>query len=189
MSKKLYRVLMIILVIGIFAAIITNQDKIDNIGNTQPEEIKKTQVTQAEDAEPIPEKIFKGYYSREGNNAKHAETNGYNIYVKFYPNNRVIRLNIPYPYAKTVKPETIHKAFDNADKKSSGIAYIKDKFDVMEVKITAILDTFRWIDNQVMYDCGKNEPCKISFGDKSMTVLKPGMVVAHKINYELINAD
>lgn len=185
MSKKFFMVLLFILGIGIVALIVSNTDEA-NVSNV--EEAKPSNVEQAQNFAPPAdaEKIYTGFYSREGNNAKHAETNGFNIYVKFYPDNRIIRLNIPYPYAKTVKPEAIHKAFENAVKKSSGIAYIRDKFDVMEVKVTAILDTFRWIDEQVMYDCGKNEPCKVNFDDKSMTVLKPGMVVAHKINYKRI---
>lgn len=187
MSKKFFMALLFILGVGIVALIASNTDeaKLSNV-----EEPKPTNIEQAQPSNLAPpadaEKIYTGFYSREGNNAEHAETNGFNIYVKFYPKNRLIRLNIPYPYAKTVKPEAIHKVFDNAVKKSSGIAYIRDKFGVMEVKVTAILDTFRWIDNQVMYDCGKNEPCVVNFDDKSMTVLKPGMVVAHKINYALI---
>ena len=187
MSKKLFRVLTVILVVGIIVAIITNQDKIDNVGNTQPEKIKKTQATIAEDVKPVPEKIFQGYYSREGNNAKMAETTGNNIYVKFYPDNRIIRLYIPYPYAKTVKPEAITQAFDNASIKSSGSAYIREKFGVMEQDVMAHLDTFRWVENQVMFDCGKSEPCKVTFAENSMSILKPGMVVAHKINYSLVN--
>lgn len=187
MSKKLFRVLMFILIVGIFAAIITNQDKIDNAGNTQSEKIEKTKVTKAEDVKPVPEEVFQGYYSREGNNAKMAETTGNNIYIKFYPDNRIIRLYIPYPYAKTVKSEAIKTAFDNASKKSSGSAYIREKFGVMEKEVMAHLDTFRWLENQVMFDCGKSEPCKVTFAENSMSILKPGMVVAHKINYSLVN--
>lgn len=187
MSKKLFRILTFILVVGIIAAIITNQDKIDNIGNAQPVNIEKPQATKEESTTPVPEKIFQGYYSREGNNAKMAETTGNNTYVKFYPDNRVIRLYIPYPYAKSVKPEAIKKVFDNAAKKSSGSAYIREKFGAMENDVMAHLDTFRWVDNQVMFDCGKSEPCKVTFAENSMVVLKPGMVVAHKINYSLVN--
>ncbi|MCK4743830.1 MAG: hypothetical protein KAT25_08425 [Sulfuriflexus sp.] len=130
--------------------------------------------------------IYSGHYSREGNNEKMARTTGNNHYVRFYPENRIIRLYVPYPYAETVKASVIDLAFDAAIKKSTGSAYIRSKFGVMDEKIVAHLDTFRWIDNQVMYDCGKSAPCKVTFDDKSMTVLKPGMVLEHKIHYALI---
>jgi|GEM_PF-3311352 len=187
MSKKIFKVLMFVLVMGIFAAIITNQDKLDNTGNAQPAKNEKTQPVKTAEESPVPEKIYQGYYSREGNNAKMAETTGNNIYVKFYPDNRIIRLYIPYPYAKTVKSEAIKTAFDNAIKKSSGSAYIREKFGVMEQEVMAHLDTFRWVDNQVMFDCGKSEPCKVTFAENALSILKPGMVVAHKINYSLVN--
>lgn len=187
MSNRIFKVLMFVLVIGILTAIITNQDKLDNAGNAQSEKIEKQQSAKTVEVSPIPEKIYLGYYSREGNNAKMAETTGNNIYVKFYPNNRIIRLYIPYPYAKSVRPEAIKTAFDNAVKKSSGSAYIREKFGAMEQEVMAHLDTFRWVDNQVMFDCGKSEPCKVTFTDNAMSVLKPGMVVAHKINYSLVS--
>ncbi|MDH5368382.1 MAG: hypothetical protein OEW99_00035 [Gammaproteobacteria bacterium] len=164
MSKKFFIVLKCILLSGIFVS----------------------SASYAEAPSVIPEKIYSGFYSREGNNDKMAQTTGNNTYVKFYPKNRIIRLYIPYPYAKTVTAEAINKAFDSAVKKSSGSAYIRDKFGAMDKPVVAHLDSFRWVDNQVMYDCGKSSPCKVIFDEKSMTVFKPGMVVEHKINYVLV---
>lgn len=132
------------------------------------------------------QKIYTGYYSREGNDGEMAQTTGNNTYIKFYPENRIVRLYIPYPYSKTVKPEKINNAFKNALAQSDGSAYIRDKFGVMDKLVVAHLDFFRWIDNQVMFDCSKPEPCKVEFKDNSMTVVKPGMVIAHKVNYTLI---
>ena len=189
MSKKLFPVLVFILIIGIFALIFTNESQINNTENTQLTNTEQKQSTRPEEISAIPDKIYKGFYSREGNNAKMAETTGNNTYVKFYPGNRIIRLYIPYPYAKNVGSEVIKKAFDNAIKKSSGSAYIREKFGVMEKEIMAHLDTFRWLENQVMFDCGKSEPCKVTFAENSMVVLKPGMVVAHKVNYQLVNVE
>ena len=180
MSKKYFKVLFFILLFGIFAAILTN---VEEPPKNKVEEAKAKIV---EDPPVDSDKIYAGYYSREGNNGQVAQTTGNNTYIKFYPKNRIIRLYIPFPYAEKVKPAAIKKAFDNAAKKSSGIAYIRDKFGVMEKPVVANLDTFRWVDKQVMYDCGKSEPCKVSFDDKSMTVLKPGMVVPHKIQYQRI---
>ena len=144
----------------------------------------------AEESSAVPsdvdEKIYAGFYSREGNDGDVAQTTGNNTYVKFYPGKRIVKLYIPYPYSKSVKSKEISAAFNSAIKKSSKSAFIRDKFGVMKKEVVAHLDTFHWVENQVMFDCGKTEPCRVSFDDKSMTVLKPGMVVAHKIKYELI---
>lgn len=131
--------------------------------------------------------VYSGYYSREGNDEKMAQTSGNNQYVKFYPEKRIIRLYIPYPYSKTVKSEAINKAFKATKKETSGSAYIKGKFGVMDELIVAHLDFYHWVDNQVMYDCGKPKPCKVIFNDNSMTVIKPGIVLEHKIQYSLVN--
>jgi len=132
------------------------------------------------------QKIYSGFYSREGNNGEMAKTSGNNHYIKFYPENRIIRLYIPFPYSKTVKPDVINSAFDTAAKKSSGSAYIRDKFGVMDESVVAHLDFFRWVDGQVMYDCGKPTPCRVVFDESYMTVIKPGMVLEHKIRYDLV---
>lgn len=130
--------------------------------------------------------IYSGYYSREGNNGKMAQTSGNNQYLKFYPQNRIIRLYIPFPYAQSVKPEAINQVFGKAVKASTGSAYIRDKFNVMTEPVVVHLDFFRWVDGQVMYDCSKPKPCKVIFDDGSMTVVKPGMVLEHKIRYKLV---
>lgn len=131
--------------------------------------------------------IYSGYYSREGNNGKMAQTSGNNQYLKFYPENRIIRLYIPFPYAESVKPEAIKHAFNAAAKESAGSAYIRDKFTVMAEPVVAHLDFFRWVDGQVMYDCGKPRPCKVVLDDGFLTVVKPGIVLEHKIRYDLIS--
>lgn len=131
--------------------------------------------------------IYSDYYSREGNDGKMAQASGNNHYIKFYPENRIIRLYIPFPYSKTVKPESINLAFDAAAKKTAGSAYIRDKFGIMDEPIVAHLDFFRWVDEQVMYDCGKSKPCRVLFGDGFMTVIKPGIVLEHKIRYERVS--
>lgn len=132
------------------------------------------------------QKIYSGFYSREGNDGKMAETTGNNTYIKFYPENRIIRLYIPFPYSKTVKPDVITAAFNAAVNKSTGSAYIRGKFGVMDELIVVHLDFFHWVDGQVMYDCSKPKPCKIIFDDSSMTVIKPGIVLEHKIRYDLV---
>lgn len=132
-------------------------------------------------------KIYSGYYSREGNNAKMAQTTGNNTYVKFYPGKRIVRLYIPYPYSKTVTPDAINATFNAAVKQSNRSAYIRDKFGVMEQQVVVHLDFFHWVNEQVMFDCDKPTPCKIAFDDHSMTVTKPGLILAHKVNYSLVS--
>ena len=132
--------------------------------------------------------IYSDYYSREGNDGKMAQSSGNNHYIKFYPENRIVRLYIPYPYSKTVKPESINLAFNTAIYVSEGSAYIRDKFGVMDEPIIAHLDFFRWVDEQVMYDCGKSMPCRVQFDNGFMTVIKPGIVLEHKIRYERVSA-
>jgi len=130
--------------------------------------------------------IYAGYFSQEKNYGELGETSGHSHYVKFYPKNRILRLYIPFPYSKTVEPAAIRTAFDAAARKTSGSAYIKDKFGVMNEKVIAHLDTFRWVEGQVMYDCSLAAPCKINFSDDSMTLIKPGVVLEHEILYEWI---
>lgn len=130
--------------------------------------------------------LYSGYYSREGNDGKMAQTSGNNQYLRFYPEKRIVRLYIPYPYSKTVKPELINRAFNAVLKETSGSAYIKGKFGVMDEKIVAHLDFFHWVEGQVMYDCGKPKPCKVTFADNSLTVIKPGIVLEHKIRYDAV---
>ena len=131
--------------------------------------------------------IFSGYYSREGNDGDMAQSSGNSHYVKFYPKNRIIRLYIPFPYSKTVTPAAINLVFSTVEKKSSGSAYIRGKFGVMEEQVVAHLDFFHWVDEQVMYDCGKSEPCRVQFDDSVMTVIKPGIVMDHKILYSHVS--
>ncbi|HEY5734379.1 MAG TPA: hypothetical protein VIU36_06415 [Gammaproteobacteria bacterium] len=130
--------------------------------------------------------IYSGFYSREENYGKVARESGNSHYVKFYPENRIIRLYIPFPYSKSLKAEAINAAFDTIVKTTTGSAYIRDKFGVMEQQSVAHTDTFRWIDGQAMYDCGKARPCKIEFEPDSMTVIEPGVVMEHRVSYERV---
>ena len=129
--------------------------------------------------------IYSGYYSREGNNEQMAETSGNNQYIRFYPGKRIIRLYVPYPYSKTVKSDVISRAFNLAMKETTGSAYIKNKFG-MDKLIVAHLDFFHLVEGQVMYDCGKPKPCRVIFDNNSITVIKPGIVLEHKIRYALV---
>jgi len=96
--------------------------------------------------------IYTGFYSQEGNYGELGETSGHSHYVKFYPPNRMVRMFIPFPYSKMVRPDAISTAFNMAVKRTSGSAYIRDKFSVFEKPAVVHLDSFRWVDDQVMFD-------------------------------------
>lgn len=143
-------------------------------------------IAWAKEADSKHPDIYTGYYSQEGNYGELGETSGHSHYVKFYPPNRMVRMFIPFPYSKTVRPDAISMAFNAAVKRTSGSAYIRDKFGVLEKAAVVHLDTFRWVDGQVMYDCSNAAPCKINFDEKSMTIIKPGVVLEHEILYDLV---
>ena len=160
---------------SLFALIVTLVTGVLISGSSWAEEVVNSQKD-----------IYTGFFSQEKNYGELGKTSGHSHYVKFYPENRILRLYIPFPYSKTVNPAAINAAFNAAASKTSGSAYIKDTFGVMEEKVIAHLDTFRWIDGQVMYDCSLAAHCKINFSDDSMTLIKPGVVLEHEILYEWI---
>ena len=100
-------------------------------------------ATFAQDVSTDARLVYSGFYSREGNDGEMAQSSGHNEYIKFYTGNRIVRLYIPFPYAKTVKPDDINSAFNTAVKESTGSAYIRSKFGVMDEVIVAHLDFFR----------------------------------------------
>lgn len=127
--------------------------------------------------------IYTGYYSREGNFGEMAKSSGNSHFIKFYPDKRFVRLYIPYPYSEEVSSVAINAAFAAAFKRTTGSAYIRDKFDVMEQPVVAHIDSYRVVEGTVMYDCGKARPCRIEFDDGSMNEVKPGVVMEHNIPY------
>ncbi len=131
--------------------------------------------------------VYEGYFSRQGNNGKMAEMSGFSHYVKFYPNNRVIRLYISYPYSKQVSPEVISKVFKKVSGQTTGNAYIRDTFGLLDKPIVAHLDVFRRIDGEIKFDCGASAPCTIEFLDGLIQVVKKGIVKDHIIKYEHVN--
>ena len=112
-----------------------------------------------------------------------AESSGHSHYIKFYPEKRIIRLYIPFPYSKTLKADVIDAVFNAAAKKTNKSAFIKDKFGLLDKRVVAHLDFVRHVKNETMYDCGKSAPCRVIFNDDSMTIIKPGIVMEHEILY------
>ena len=132
-------------------------------------------------ADPV---VYDGYFSREENDGKMAKLTGKSHYVKFYPDNRVIRLYIPYPYALSIKPEVMLKVFDKVNSETTGIAYIQGTFDLLDEKIIAHTDLLKRIGGELMFDCGSSAPCRIFFEDNVMKVIKKGVINDNLIHYE-----
>ncbi len=130
--------------------------------------------------------IYSGYYSREQNDGELARTSRKSHYIRFYPENRVVRLIVPYPYSTTLSIDSIRKVFDSAANKTSGSAYISDTFGILDEKIVAHLDSVRLIDGDYYFDCGVAVPCRIEFADQGMNIIEKGIVKEHVTAYDLV---
>lgn len=130
--------------------------------------------------------IYYGYYSREQNDGELAQASRKSHYIKFYPEHRIVRLFIPYPYSRTVTPETIRKVFDMAISRSVGSAYIADTFGLLDERAVVHLDSVRYIEGKYYFDCGVSVPCKIEFSDELMTIIQKGLVKDHITAYDRV---
>lgn len=130
--------------------------------------------------------IYSGYYSREQNNGEMARASRNSHYIRFYPENRIVRLIIPFPYSTTISPDAIRTAFKSAVSRTSGSAYISDTFGVLEERVVAQLDTIRIIQKEYYFDCGVSTPCRIEFNDNGMKIIQKGMVKDHVTAYDLV---
>ena len=130
--------------------------------------------------------VYSGYYVREGSEGKTAKLSGKSHYIKFYPENRVIKLYIPYPYSSTLSPEVIRKVFTAANKQSLSSSFIRDKFGILGQPVVAHLDTFRRVDGEVQYDCSNSAPCKIIFSEGALHTIKKAIVGEHVIKFDYV---
>ena len=130
--------------------------------------------------------VYAGYYSREGNDGDLARASRNSHYIRFFPENRVVRLVIPFPYATTVNPDDIRKVFELAAGKTSGSAYISDTFGVLDERVVAQLDSVRIIEDTRYYDCGLSTPCRIEFNETGMNIVQKGIIKDHVTAYDLV---
>ena len=79
-----------------------------------------------------------GYYAREGNNGSPARAAGNNIYIRFFPEQWLAMMFLPYPYAEQVASATIHNVFDTARAQARGSAYLRGTFGELEEKAVCI---------------------------------------------------
>lgn len=130
--------------------------------------------------------IYSGYYSREQNDGDMARASRKSHYIRFYPDNRIVRLIIPFPYSTTISTDTIRQVFGIAVNKTRGSAYISDTFGLLDERVVAHLDSVRLIDGFFYFDCGVALPCRIEFADQGMNIIQKGIIKDHVTAYDLV---
>ena len=133
--------------------------------------------------ESTPGESLSGYYAREGNNASPARAAGNNIYIRFFPEQWLAMMFLPYPYAEQVASATIHNVFDTARAQARGSAYLRGTFGELEEKATLHIERYGYLEDRVLFECGSLAPCTIRFGDGYIELIKPGMINEHIIRY------
>ena len=107
-------------------------------------------------------------------------------YIRFFPENRIVRLIIPFPYATTVSADTLRRVFDIAVNKTTGSAYLQDTFGLLDEKIVAHLDSVRLIEGTYFFDCGVTVQCRIEFTGDGMNIVQKGIVKDNVTAYDLV---
>ena len=130
-----------------------------------------------------------GHYAREGNDGSPAEAAGNNIYIRFFPEQWVAMLFLPYPYAKQVDSATIVDVFDAARARTDSSSYLRGSFDLLEKKATVSIERYGYLEDRVLFECGSLAPCTIRMGEGYLELIKPGMINEHIIRYQHIPAD
>ena len=130
-----------------------------------------------------------GYYSREGNSGSPAQAAGNNIYIRFFSEQWLAMMFLPYPYAKQVAPVTIHSVFDAARAQARGSAYLRGTFGELDEKATLQIERYGYLEDRIVFECGSLAPCTIRFGDGYIELIKPGMINEHIIRYNPIVID
>jgi len=130
-----------------------------------------------------------GYYAREGNDGSPAQAAGNNIYIRFFPEQWVAMLFLPYPYAEQVDSATITAVFDAARAQTDSSAYLRGSFDLLEQNATLHIERYGYLEDRVLFECGSLAPCTIRLGEGYLELIKPGVINEHIIRYRHIAAD
>ncbi len=130
---------------------------------------------------------YSGYYSREQNDGEIAKASRKSHYIRFYPENRIVRLFIPFPYSRTLSRGVIGQTFEHAINSTTGSAFIQGTFGVLEQRAVANVDFVKKINGAVMFDCDKSAPCRIEFVESGMRVIQKGLVTDHVIAYDYVS--
>lgn len=127
--------------------------------------------------------IKAGHFSREGNSQSPSKTTGNNIYIKFFENQWIAVMHVPYPYATSVDAASITKAMEQAKKKTSTNSYLRGTFGHLEEAATIQIEQFGYIEDRIVFECGSLAPCTIKLGDGYLELIKPGVINEHIIKY------
>ncbi len=130
--------------------------------------------------------IYTGYYSREENDGKMARASRKSHYIRFYPENRIVRLFIPFPYSSTLSPGVIRQVFDRALNMTTGSTFIQDTFGLLDQRVFVNVDFLKDIDGRFVFDCEKTIPCRIEFVERGMRIVQKGVVTDHVIVYDFV---
>lgn len=130
--------------------------------------------------------ITSGHYSREGNNASPSKTINNNIYIKFFDNQWIGVMHVPYPYATTVDADTITKALEQAKKQTTGSSYLRGTFGHLQEAATVQIEKYGYIEDRIVFECGSLSPCTIKLADGYLELIKPGVINEHIIKYNHI---
>jgi hypothetical protein len=130
-----------------------------------------------------------GFYARDGNNGSSAVAAGNNIYIRFFPEQWLGMMFLPYPYAEQVAPATIHSVFDAARAQARGSAYLRGTFGELDEKATLHIERYGYLEDRILFECGSLAPCTIRFGDGYIELIKPGMINEHIIRYNHVVID
>ncbi len=129
--------------------------------------------------------IYSGYYSREGNDGIAAKVSGSSLYIKFYPDQWVVMLYVPYPYSLELKPDALKKVFASVERKSS--AYIRNRFGVLKEEAIAHVERFGMTkENEARFECDGMAPCQVIFDGDTMDMVKAGIVSNHIIRFRRV---
>ncbi len=120
----------------------------------------------------------------DGNSGDPTKKNKHNIYIKFFKGQWIATMFIPLPYAKTVSPDTIDKAFENAKQRTKSAAYLRGDFDHLQEKATVHVETIGYLEEKLTYECGSLAPCDIRFKEGYLELIKPGMLNEHIIKFD-----
>ena len=130
-----------------------------------------------------------GYYAREGNDGSPAQAAGNNIYIRFFPEQWVAMLFLPYPYAEQVDSATITAVFDAARAQTASSAYLRGSFGLLEQDATLQVERYGYLEDRILFECGSLAPCTIRLGEGYLELIKPGVINEHIIRYRHVAAD
>ena len=131
--------------------------------------------------------IYSGYYSRDREDGKAAEIAGLSKYMKFYPDNWVVMLYIPYEYSQTLNPEIISTALQEIKSQTKTKSYFKAKFGDLSELSVAHVEVFGPLENgQLEFECDGTAPCRAQFSGDKMELRKAGMISDHMIDYNRV---